>query len=174
MTQNNVGALVVVKPGEEKSIAGIITERGIHCPHTSFVLYCYLLSIGQFLYIYKILTFSFEQRKDCSCASFLSCIYPDYLRKIIVQGRSSKSTKVGDIMTEEVWIWPLYLLTIVLGNVAANCRFRHSWYLTLLRVGCRTNLSQLPLIPKFFEQCSWWQVFICFLVLWIETLNTII
>ncbi|GER29294.1 CBS domain-containing protein [Striga asiatica] len=52
MTQHNVGALVVVKPGEEKSIAGIITER-------------------------------------------------DYLRKIIVQGRSSKSTKVGDIMTEE-------------------------------------------------------------------------
>lgn len=28
MTQHNVGALVVVKPGEEKSIAGIITERG--------------------------------------------------------------------------------------------------------------------------------------------------
>ncbi|CAN0870749.1 CBS domain-containing protein CBSX3, mitochondrial [Linum grandiflorum] len=53
MTQHNVGALVVVKPGEQKSIAGIITER-------------------------------------------------DYLRKIIVQGRSSKSTKVGDIMTEEV------------------------------------------------------------------------
>ncbi|KAM0051082.1 putative CBS domain-containing protein [Helianthus debilis subsp. tardiflorus] len=51
MTQHNVGALVVVKPGE-KSVAGIITER-------------------------------------------------DYLRKIIVQGRSSKSTKVGDIMTEE-------------------------------------------------------------------------
>ncbi|XP_022866963.1 CBS domain-containing protein CBSX3, mitochondrial-like, partial [Olea europaea var. sylvestris] len=54
MTQHNVGALVVVKPGEQKSIAGIITER-------------------------------------------------DYLRKIIVQGRSSKSTKVGDIMTEEVY-----------------------------------------------------------------------
>uniref|UniRef100_A0A8R7PZY0 CBS domain-containing protein n=1 Tax=Triticum urartu TaxID=4572 RepID=A0A8R7PZY0_TRIUA len=53
MTQHNVGALVVVKPGEDKSIAGIVTER-------------------------------------------------DYLRKIIVQGRSSKSTKVGDIMTEEV------------------------------------------------------------------------
>uniref|UniRef100_A0A7N0VEW3 CBS domain-containing protein n=1 Tax=Kalanchoe fedtschenkoi TaxID=63787 RepID=A0A7N0VEW3_KALFE len=52
MTQHNVGALVVVKPGEKDSIAGIITER-------------------------------------------------DYLRKIIVQGRSSKSTKVGDIMTEE-------------------------------------------------------------------------
>ncbi|KAK6163926.1 hypothetical protein DH2020_000790 [Rehmannia glutinosa] len=52
MTQHNVGALVVVKPGEQKSIAGIITER-------------------------------------------------DYLRKIIIQGRSSKSTKVGDIMTEE-------------------------------------------------------------------------
>lgn len=28
MTQHNVGALVVVKPGENKSIAGIITERG--------------------------------------------------------------------------------------------------------------------------------------------------
>ncbi|KAJ4955443.1 hypothetical protein NE237_012226 [Protea cynaroides] len=52
MTQHNVGALVVLKPGEQKSIAGIITER-------------------------------------------------DYLRKIIVQGRSSKSTKVGDIMTDE-------------------------------------------------------------------------
>eukprot|EP01018_Ginkgo_biloba_P029709 Gb_22763 [translate_table: standard] len=52
MTQHNVGALLVVKPGEQKAIAGIITER-------------------------------------------------DYLRKIIVQGRSSKTTKVGDIMTEE-------------------------------------------------------------------------
>ncbi|KAL6843580.1 hypothetical protein ACP4OV_026642 [Aristida adscensionis] len=52
MTQHNVGALMVVKPGQDKSIAGIVTER-------------------------------------------------DYLRKIIVQGRSSKSTKVGDIMTEE-------------------------------------------------------------------------
>ncbi|KAJ8641418.1 hypothetical protein MRB53_018112 [Persea americana] len=52
MTQKNVGSLVVVKPGEEKLIAGILTER-------------------------------------------------DYLRKIIVQGRSSKSTKVGEIMTAE-------------------------------------------------------------------------
>ncbi|KAE8733497.1 CBS domain-containing protein CBSX3 [Hibiscus syriacus] len=52
MTQHNVGALVVVQPGDQKSIAGIITER-------------------------------------------------DYLRKIIIHGRSSKSTKVGDIMTEE-------------------------------------------------------------------------
>ncbi|CAA0820972.1 CBS domain-containing protein CBSX3-mitochondrial [Striga hermonthica] len=53
MTQHNVGALVVVKPGEEKSIAGIIIER-------------------------------------------------DYLQKIIVQGRPSRSTKVGNI-TQEVW-----------------------------------------------------------------------
>lgn len=29
MTQHNVGALVVVKSGEEKSVAGIITERGV-------------------------------------------------------------------------------------------------------------------------------------------------
>lgn len=52
MTAHNVGALLVVKAGTEKKLAGIITER-------------------------------------------------DYLRKIIVQGRSSKTTKVGDIMTEE-------------------------------------------------------------------------
>ncbi|KAL0011031.1 hypothetical protein SO802_006139 [Lithocarpus litseifolius] len=58
LTHHNVGALVVVKPGEKEALAGIITER-------------------------------------------------DYLRKIIVQGRSSKSTKVGDIMTEEV-----YLITV--------------------------------------------------------------
>ena len=29
MTQHNVGALVVLKPGQDKSIAGIVTERGI-------------------------------------------------------------------------------------------------------------------------------------------------
>ncbi|KAL5713427.1 CBS domain-containing protein cbsx3 [Ranunculus cassubicifolius] len=52
MTQHNIGSLVVLKPGEQNYIAGIITER-------------------------------------------------DYLRKIIVQGRQSKWTKVGEIMTEE-------------------------------------------------------------------------
>lgn len=29
MTQHNVGALVVVKPGEQHAVAGIITERGM-------------------------------------------------------------------------------------------------------------------------------------------------
>ncbi|KAH7682755.1 CBS domain-containing protein [Dioscorea alata] len=52
MTDNRVGALVVVKPGDERLVAGIITER-------------------------------------------------DYLRKIIVQGRSSQATRVGEIMTNE-------------------------------------------------------------------------
>ncbi|KAJ0989074.1 hypothetical protein J5N97_007430 [Dioscorea zingiberensis] len=52
MTENRVGALVVVKPGDEKLVAGIITER-------------------------------------------------DYLRKIIVQGRSSHTARVGEIMTDE-------------------------------------------------------------------------
>ncbi|XP_072966354.1 CBS domain-containing protein CBSX3, mitochondrial-like [Typha angustifolia] len=52
MTQHHIGALVVIKPGEQKLLAGIVTER-------------------------------------------------DYLQKIIVQGRSSKITSVGEIMTEE-------------------------------------------------------------------------
>ncbi|KAK3425364.1 CBS domain-containing protein CBSX3, mitochondrial isoform X1 [Eucalyptus grandis] len=52
MAQNNIGSLVVLKPGEEQVIAGIITER-------------------------------------------------DYLQKIIAQGRSSKQTRVGQIMTVE-------------------------------------------------------------------------
>lgn len=28
MTQHNIGALVVVKPGDQKLVAGIVTERG--------------------------------------------------------------------------------------------------------------------------------------------------
>ncbi|KAI3846840.1 hypothetical protein MKW92_030620 [Papaver armeniacum] len=52
MTRNNIGSLVVLRPGEQNSIDGIITER-------------------------------------------------DYLKKIIVQGRHSKQTKVGEIMTQE-------------------------------------------------------------------------
>lgn len=39
MTQHNVGALVVVKSGENKSIAGIITERGIIIIYLSSLLY---------------------------------------------------------------------------------------------------------------------------------------
>ncbi|CAN1296415.1 CBS domain-containing protein CBSX3, mitochondrial [Linum perenne] len=44
MTQHNVGALVVVKPGEQKSIAGIITERGNlnqHNPVSTLTLCCF-------------------------------------------------------------------------------------------------------------------------------------
>lgn len=52
MAENNIGSLVVLKPGEPKHIAGIFTER-------------------------------------------------DYMRKIIAHGRSSKYTKVGEIMTDE-------------------------------------------------------------------------
>ncbi|KAL3505309.1 hypothetical protein ACH5RR_035150 [Cinchona calisaya] len=52
MAQNNIGSLVVLKPGQEELIAGIVTER-------------------------------------------------DYLRKVIVKDRSSKYTKVGEIMTDQ-------------------------------------------------------------------------
>ncbi|KAL5845116.1 hypothetical protein ACOSQ4_011074 [Xanthoceras sorbifolium] len=52
MAKNNIGSLVVLKPGEQQHIAGIFTER-------------------------------------------------DYLRKIIGQGRSSKYTRIGEIMTDE-------------------------------------------------------------------------
>ncbi|KAL8543488.1 hypothetical protein ACS0TY_004144 [Phlomoides rotata] len=52
MAQNNIGSLVVLKPGEQQLIAGIFTER-------------------------------------------------DYLRKVIVQDRSPKHTKVGEIMTDQ-------------------------------------------------------------------------
>lgn len=78
MTQHNVGALLVVKPGAEKSIAGIITER-------------------------------------------------DYLRKIIVQGRSSKTTKVGDIMTEENKLITVRPTTKVLQamQLMSDNRIRH-------------------------------------------------
>ncbi|KAL0314679.1 UNVERIFIED_CONTAM: CBS domain-containing protein CBSX3, mitochondrial [Sesamum angustifolium] len=52
MAQNNIGSLVVLKPGEQQLIAGILTER-------------------------------------------------DYLRKVVGQDRSSKYTKVGEIMTDQ-------------------------------------------------------------------------
>ncbi|XP_027091134.1 CBS domain-containing protein CBSX3, mitochondrial isoform X2 [Coffea arabica] len=52
MAQNNIGSLVVLKPGQQQLIAGILTER-------------------------------------------------DYLRKVVVQDRSSKYTRVGEIMTDQ-------------------------------------------------------------------------
>lgn len=41
MTEHNVGALVVVKPGDEKIVAGIITERGT----SNFLIFCLLKKI---------------------------------------------------------------------------------------------------------------------------------
>ncbi|ESQ30882.1 hypothetical protein EUTSA_v10011792mg [Eutrema salsugineum] len=52
MAKHNIGSLVVLKPGEQQCIAGIVTER-------------------------------------------------DYMKKIIEAGRSSKVTKVGEVMTDE-------------------------------------------------------------------------
>lgn len=45
MTQHNVGALVVVKSGENKSIAGIITERGKHLSYTAQLTMMLYLSV---------------------------------------------------------------------------------------------------------------------------------
>lgn len=84
MTQKNVGSLVVVKPGEEKLIAGILTERGSACLSTC-----------------KCSVFTDKSIQSCNFMVELNA-NADYLRKIIVQGRSSKSTKVGEIMTAEV------------------------------------------------------------------------
>ncbi|KAG7594331.1 CBS domain [Arabidopsis thaliana x Arabidopsis arenosa] len=52
MAKHNIGSLVVLKPGDQQYIAGIVTER-------------------------------------------------DYMKKIIGAGRSSKLTKVGEVMTDE-------------------------------------------------------------------------
>ncbi|EOA38555.1 hypothetical protein CARUB_v10010365mg [Capsella rubella] len=52
MAKHNIGSLVVLKPGDQQNIAGIVTER-------------------------------------------------DYMKKIIWAGRSSKLTKVGEVMTDE-------------------------------------------------------------------------
>ncbi|KFK36154.1 hypothetical protein AALP_AA4G085000 [Arabis alpina] len=52
MAKHNIGSLVVLKPGDQQCIAGIVTER-------------------------------------------------DYMKKIIGAGRSSKVTRVGEVMTDE-------------------------------------------------------------------------
>ena len=41
MTQHNVGALVVVRPGEQNAVAGIITERGTRRHKLMFLIPLY-------------------------------------------------------------------------------------------------------------------------------------
>ena len=83
----------------------------------------------------------------------------DYLRKIIVQGRSSKSTKVGDIMTEEVSsLLPLWLLITVqlqVSDLLVTC-VAYSFF--IICFANRTSSSQWLPILKFFGQCNWWLV----------------
>ena len=111
MTANNVGALLVIKAGEKKALAGIITERGgastLLFGTSKYQEYRTLLNPlkNQNLCVEGVVLFVVVQFSICnniwSNETSLSCL-TDYLRKIIVQGRSSKTTKVGDIMTEEV------------------------------------------------------------------------
>ncbi|KAG6401035.1 hypothetical protein SASPL_137880 [Salvia splendens] len=87
MAQNNVGSLVVLNPGEQHHIAGILTER-------------------------------------------------DYLRKVIVQDRSSIYTKVGEIMTNKVGPFGLedliaistfdYKICYITGQASDKNQIRHA------------------------------------------------
>eukprot|EP00271_Cylindrocystis_brebissonii_P009799 TRINITY_DN250_c0_g1_i4.p1 TRINITY_DN250_c0_g1~~TRINITY_DN250_c0_g1_i4.p1 ORF type:complete len:143 (-),score=13.52 TRINITY_DN250_c0_g1_i4:724-1152(-) len=68
----------------------------------------------------------------------------DYLRKIIVQGRSSKSTKVGDIMTEEnklITVSPetkvLKAMQLMTGRGMTVCIYRECY----TREACHTLLA---------------------------------
>eukprot|EP00271_Cylindrocystis_brebissonii_P009797 TRINITY_DN250_c0_g1_i1.p1 TRINITY_DN250_c0_g1~~TRINITY_DN250_c0_g1_i1.p1 ORF type:complete len:277 (-),score=10.62 TRINITY_DN250_c0_g1_i1:639-1469(-) len=71
----------------------------------------------------------------------------DYLRKIIVQGRSSKSTKVGDIMTEEnklITVSPetkvLKAMQLMTGRGMTVCIYRECY----TREACHTLLALEP------------------------------
>lgn len=80
MAQNNIGSLVVLKPGEQHHIAGILTERGNN----------------------NIVLKSLHRRPNLVSLSETLHVETDYLRKVIVQDRSSKYTRVGEIMTDQV------------------------------------------------------------------------
>ncbi|KAK1581562.1 hypothetical protein Q3G72_006996 [Acer saccharum] len=80
---HNVGALVIVKPGEK-----------IQLRESSLRELCEIV-----IQLYEIIMLCLSL-----CPHLHSPLHrclQDYIRNIIMQGRSSKSTKVGDIMTEE-------------------------------------------------------------------------
>ncbi|WVZ69553.1 hypothetical protein U9M48_018324 [Paspalum notatum var. saurae] len=80
MTAHNVGALVVLKSGDMKQLAGIVTERGTE-HQTVFSLK-----------INKITTEMWYQDKE-------NLAY--FARKVLLPGRPSEGTRVEDVMTEE-------------------------------------------------------------------------
>ena len=80
MTSNNVGALLVVKSGEKKALAGIITERG-KTNFFSILLYTAMSAVEiVFNVICRRNTYELED----------GGMRTDYLRKIIVQGKIFK------------------------------------------------------------------------------------
>ncbi|KAJ6383268.1 hypothetical protein OIU78_026702 [Salix suchowensis] len=115
MTQHNVGALVVVKTWRAE-----ISCRNHHREScNTFLSWLYiwkptlernpLQAAGQIAHLsvpplqrQLALLFDFKKSFIIGFLMLLRMSFGEYyLRKIIVQGRSSKSTKVGDIMTEE-------------------------------------------------------------------------
>lgn len=102
MAKNNVGSLVVLKPGEQQYIAGIITERG----KIIFKNLDQILWFNNNIKVNLILLFHWWWHNQA-----------DYLRKIIAQERSPNHTRVGEIMTNEVSLSLTYRLITLLGRL---------------------------------------------------------
>lgn len=144
MADHNIGSLVVLKPGEQQHIAGIITERGKAFTATR----CYKKKAPQ-----SHTWFTDQKKEKKKINDGINCIMfkhvtssgdlTDYLRKIIGQGRS-KYTRVGEIMTDEVIssnICTVFLLTLQFTNLSSKPTL--NWYLSqnkLITVTSDTNI----------------------------------
>lgn len=100
MAQNNVGSLVVLKPGEQQNIAGIITERGNFLPRWGEHTYTKSkIPVSFCLNPFQVLIIMIEANVIIADEMNEKA---DYLRKVIAQDRPSKYTRVAEIMTDQV------------------------------------------------------------------------